>query len=189
MAIKPAKPQPGYALKYRLTGATIIVTGIVVIIPFLLSVPDNAPAPLPVAQVQPQQSVVSAPLSTVGQSDGDSRRRNAQPQAKEPAGEQQAVVTTTADPAQPTGPAWFVRVGTYVNNKNVDAISKLLADNGLEARHTEVQTANAKAVRVWLGPYYDQEEAEQVRLRAKALTHEKVLVTERNPDLSGLTRP
>ncbi len=214
MAIKQPKPQPGYQLRHRLTGAIIIVTFAVVVIPFLLHSPapeegsqagddsdtitepdglteSRAPAspvePLIIepdkAQSQSEEPVDSVSPSAASQGDRQDQqgRHDDQPEPEDDRAGQQAAVTTTADTIPETGQAWFVRVGTYVNIKNVNSISKLLADNGFEARHTEVQTTNAKAVRVWLGPYYDPEEAEQARLQARILTHEKVYVTEQAP--------
>ncbi len=201
MVIKQPKPQPGYQLRHRLTGAVIIVTVAVVIIPLLLHSPEPGQGvqvgddgdliteaddltesealispiePLITepdeAQSPPEESVASTPESVVSEDD--------QPESDDGRIEQAAVSPTTV---QQTGKALYVRVGTYVNIKNVNSISELLADNGFEARHTEVQTTNAKAVRVWLGPYYDPEKAEQARLQARALTHEKVYVTEQAP--------
>ncbi len=212
MAIKQPKPQPGYQLKYRLTGAVIIVTFAVVIIPFLLHSPppgnggqisDDSDTitdqdgltesqiaishtePLITepdkAQSQPEERVGSAPSSVAGQGDQQSGQGNDQPFQPDDRTGQQAAAPPTTDPVQQTGRAWFVRVGTYANIKNINSISKLLAENGFEARHTEVQTSNAKAVRVWLGPYYDREKAEQARLQIKTLTNEKVYVTEQAP--------
>ena len=224
MAIKQPKPQPGYQLRHRLTGAVIIVTFTVVIIPFLLHSPSPengsqisddsdtitkqdglTESQVPISHIEPliieldkaqsqsEELVGSAPSSAASQGDQQNRQGNDQPfQPDDRTGQQaavtttadtvqQAAVTTTTDPVQQTGQAWFVRVGTYVNIKNINSISKLLADNGFEARHTEVQTSNAKAVRVWLGPYYDREKAEQARFQAKNLTNEKVYVTEQAP--------
>lgn len=213
MAIKQPKPQPGYQLKHRLTGAVIIVTFAVVIIPFLLHSPPpgngsqisddsgtitgqdgltesqvsiSHTEPLIIepdkAQSQSEELVGSTVSSVAGQGDRQSGQGNDQPFQPEDRTGQQATAPPTADSVQQTGQAWFVRVGTYANIKNIDSISKLLAENGFEARHTEVQTSNAKAVRVWLGPYYGREKAEQARLRIKTLINEKVYVTEQAPD-------
>ena len=214
MAIKQPKPQPGYQLRHRLTGAVIIVTLAVVIIPFLLPLhsPENGDqssdgsdtiteqdirteSQVPISNIEPlvvepdrpqsqSEGRVGPALSSVAsQSDQQNKRGDDQPfQPDDRTGQGQRVAaTTTDDTVQQAGQAWFVRVGTYANIKNINSISKLLADNGFEARHTEVQTSNAKAVRVWLGPYYDREKAGQARLQARTLTNEKVYVTKQAP--------
>ncbi len=175
MAIKQPKPQPGYQLRHRLTGAVIIVTFAVVIIPYLLHSPAPAESE-PIGDdmdsvvIEPGDPVVIEPPVPV------------EPPVTEPDQAQPPAEELTAPaPAPQPGPVWFVRVGTYGSIRNVNTISKLLEDNGFEARHTEVQTNNAKAVRVWLGPYHDREKAEQARLQARALTHEKVYVTDQAP--------
>jgi len=167
MAIKQPKPQPGYQLRHRLTGAVIIVTFAVVIIPYLLhsSVPpEGEPIGDDMGSVVIEPPTLIEPPVT-------------EPDQAQPPPEE----LTAAAPAAPSGPVWFVRVGTYGSIRNVNTISKLLEDNGFEAHHTEVQTNNAKAVRVWLGPYSDRAKAEQARLQARALTHEKVYVTDQAP--------
>ncbi len=175
MAIKQPKPQSGYQFRHRLAGAVIIVTVAVVTIPFLLHSPapekgdepigDNLDAETEADDMTASEALVSGEPVTTSLDE-------AQPLSEELA---------TAVPVLPTGPAWFVRVGTYANKENVRAISKLLEDHGFEARYTEVPTNNTQAVRVWLGPYHDLAKAEQARLQARALTHEKVYVTDQAP--------
>ncbi len=203
MAIKQTKPQPGYALRYRLTGAVVIVTFIVVVTPLLLPSPEKG-APIGdhgnaasgqdgLAESPPAEPATAIdtgktrPQSgqqatfAVSREDRESGQGNERPRPGGDRTGQQAAVAPAAGSTAPGGQAWFVRVGTYVNIRNVDSISKLLADHGLDVRHTEVQTSSATGVRVWLGPYYDREKAEQARLQAKNLTHEKVYVTEQAP--------
>lgn len=204
MAIKQPKPQPEYKLSHRLTGTVIIVTLAVVIIPILLHLPSTESGlqssddsdtiteqgsltesqepilknePLVTgsdkAQSQPDDSASSATSSATSESD--------QPKQNDSSSGQQAAVVMTADTDQQTGQPWIVRVGTYAKIENVNSISKLLADNGFEAQHTEVQTSLGKAVRVWTGPYYGRELAEKASLQLKTLTNEKVYVTRQTP--------
>ncbi len=72
---------------------------------------------------------------------------------------------------------WSVRVGTYSDIENVDAVSTLLIDNGFHARHTQVQTTLGVATRIWLGLYTKKETAEKVSIRLKTITGEKGYVT------------
>ncbi len=184
-------------MKYRLTGATIIVGFAILMISVLLNKPEiDSDATFGNKTDNTRQTIsLSIPLQhSNANSLTDAGRSNDRPALLNdtvdvPVIEQQSPSSTAPKIAQPNssstdifidGGGWTVRVGTFSKTENVDTISVLLKKNGFDARHSKVQTTLGTATRIWLGPYAKKKTAEKVSTRLKTITGEKGYVTKQS---------
>lgn len=162
----PAKPE--YQLRHRLTGAVILVTLAVVVIPLLLS-EHNLPArQYATPTTQSTETTYRAPIEPAT----DTKTKSANGESK--------LGKTKESATSPSG--WGVRVGTFSERKNADSVSALLVKNGFKVQKTRVKTAAGKdATRIWLGPYAQQKTANTISDRIKALIGEHGFVIKHQP--------
>ncbi len=102
---------------------------------------------------------------------------NSDSRASEPIGQPEQSTQEPGQKSTQASPGWAVRVGTFSKSENIESVSALLSSNGLNPRHTTVQTTLGKATRIWLGPYSEKQAAEKISARLKTLTGEKGYVT------------
>ncbi len=201
-----------YELKHRITGAIILVTAVVLIVPLLLSGhspsgPDSTSDTSFLTDSSSRSRTIPLNLNNVmdpvpkddsdGLSDSSVEARNRTEENQSAAGNDSSkpalVMTQTSDRSQESPQAtvpsrepersqnedgWFVRVGTYAKQNNVDVMADLLKKNGYQPRMKSVMTAQGQqSTRIWLGPYVQRDAADSVSERLFELIGEKGYVT------------
>ncbi|MYB33623.1 MAG: hypothetical protein F4X92_00535 [Gammaproteobacteria bacterium] len=80
---------------------------------------------------------------------------------------------------EPSTTGWIVRVGTFAEEKYERQAIEILVENNLTPKRTRVMTGAGQAVRVWIGPYSNEEEAKRIALSLKDITGQEGYVPRR----------
>lgn len=163
-----------YQLKHRLLGAVILLGVAVLVIPWLLSVPDDANHQHQTREANYPQIV---PLSVDERvaSGEDATQVNSTPIAN---------ATQTNPPQALLDNGWAVQVGLYEKSANAEATFEKLVARGFSPDKTAVKNINGNDVtRIWLGPYTKKQRAEEVSAsaRLKTVLGEKGFVIKHTP--------
>lgn len=86
-------------------------------------------------------------------------------------------------PAAPAkaSPGWAVRAGTFSNLRNAQSVITSLREKGFTVHATPIEINGGEAMRIWLGPYVQRNEAERVGKRLQSLIGEPGYVTKYIP--------
>ncbi len=71
---------------------------------------------------------------------------------------------------------WVVRVGVFQLPENAKKRQSLLDENGFNVNLEETKLDGKTAIRVFLGPFSSEEEAERMKAQAVIVTNEKAFV-------------
>ena len=190
--------EPPFNLKYRATGAIILLSVPVLLLPWLLSGQNGR-------QVIDEASLIPEPksefISSIGPAadlsktsinpdpDISSERADQKPEEKtgsstsEPAAGQSedgigGGTETVSDSGAQTG--WVVRVGVFSEPDNLKRRADLLSDNGMTSRQETIEINGRPMVRIFLGPFADLATAERESGKAMLVTGEPAFVIELN---------
>lgn len=186
-----------YQLKHRLLGAILIVGVGVGGIPMLLSEPRALDSVAAVDAIRlgvgDGDGVFRAPINLektvekiVGKVGGKAEKLEkpaAEKSARESAKGKEGKRDVGREVVSEVGRVsrdWTVRVGTFSQAENVQAMLKLLEKNGIEgAKQTPVTIAGGvPATRIWLGPYAERKTADEASQRLKRMLGEGGFVTQ-----------
>lgn len=107
------------------------------------------------------QAAAGAPhVASRGEEGGD-----AEPAESEDAGEPREIER-----------GWIVQVGTFKKRSNVDKLVSELENSGFGASTTDVDTLDASATRVWVGPFETRVEAARVKTRVTQQVGSEALI-------------
>ena len=190
--------EPPFNLKYRATGAIILLSVPVLLLPWLLS-GQNGRQAIDEASLIPEPK--SEFISSIGPAvdlsktsinpdpDISSERADQIPQEEtesstsEPAVDQSedgigGGTETVSDSDAQTG--WVVRVGVFSEPDNLKRRADLLSDNGMTSRQETIEINGRPMVRIFLGPFADLATAERESGKAMLVTGEPAFVIELN---------
>jgi cell division protein FtsN len=71
---------------------------------------------------------------------------------------------------------WVVRVGVFQIPENAEKRKSLLDENGFNVNLEETKLDGKTAIRVFLGPFSREEEAERMKAQAVMVTNDKAFV-------------
>jgi cell division septation protein DedD len=176
-----ASPDLPFNLKHRLIGALILVGGPVIVLPLLLTgagyFPENV-APSSDLLPQPSSEFISKfdpgtepiGLLKTGEPPNDSLSTDSQ---KEHQPERE--VDLPDSPAKLTS-GWVVRVGVFGEPANANQRQSALVENDMIPQSEEIELNGRRAVRLYLGPFSTQSEAERESAKAVLITGEQAFV-------------
>lgn len=193
------------ALKYRLTGAVILVLLAVLLLPELLSgrgksdrvgagasagveggaersieidLTEAARAPLaPPSGALPAAETASPPAVVALPVPPAPAAAQSPPAAAEPAAaEPAAAAPSTAVPPAAETPAYFVQIGVYENQASARTLARKLKDKKFSAVIDEVSRAGKTLYRVRVGPTNDRAAANALRVRLEQAGHKGSVV-------------
>jgi len=176
-------PQPtdhSFDLKHRLIGAAVLIIVAAIVLPSVLTGQkqdyrrasiNNGEVVVPIQQtfisrIEAGKRDVSAQQS-LAEADKD----------KSEAGKESNTQGPTMDVnlvGLPSG--WVVRVGVFQIPENAKKRRSLLDENGFNVNLEETKLNGKTAIRVFLGPFSTEEEAERMKARAVMVTNDKAFV-------------
>ncbi len=176
-----ASPDLPFNLKHRLIGALILVGGPVIILPLLLTgtgyFPENV-GPSGDTLLQPSSEFISKIDPATDPTDllktGDSRNdslstgseKEDQPERESDLPESSAQLAS----------GWVVRVGVFGELVNANKRQSALEENDMIPQSEEIELNGRRAVRLYLGPFSTQSEAERESAKAVLVTGEQAFV-------------
>ncbi|MGE4635049.1 MAG: SPOR domain-containing protein [Arenicellales bacterium] len=174
-----ASPDLPFNLKHRLIGALILVGGPVIILPLLLTGAGYFPesvAPSSDTLLQPSSEFISkidpvtdsTGLLKTGEPPNDSLSTGSQK-------EHQREVDLPDSPAKLTS-GWVVRVGVFGELANANKRRSTLEANDMIPQSEEIELNGRRAVRLYLGPFSTEIEAERESAKAVLVTGEQAFV-------------
>ncbi len=191
-----------FNLKHRATGAVILVSVPVLLLPWLLGGQNERQAIDEASLIpEPKSEFISSIGPTVDTSktptspdpDISSERKGQAPEedtgssTSEPTANQddgridespETVSNSNALTGEETG--WVVRVGVFSESKNLKRRADLLANNGMASRQETIEINGRPMVRIFLGPFADLAVAERESGKAMLVTGEPAFVIKLN---------
>ena len=176
-----ASPDLPFNLKHRLIGALILVGGPVIILPLLLTgsgyFPENV-APSSDTLLQPSSEFISkidpvtesTSLLKTGEPSDDSLATGSQ---KEHQPEREVDLP---EPLAKLTSGWVVRVGVFGELANANKRRSALEENDMIPQSEEIELNGRPAVRLYLGPFSTESEAERESAKAVLVTGEQAFV-------------
>lgn len=176
-----ASPDLPFNLKHRLIGALILVGGPVIVLPLLLTgteyFPENV-APSSDMSLQPSNEFISkidpgtepTGLLKKGEPPNDNLSTGSQKE-HQPEG----VVDLPDSPAKLTS-GWVVRVGVFGELANANKRRSALEANDMIPQSEEIELNGRRTVRLYLGPFSTESEAERESAKAMLITGEQAFV-------------
>ena len=188
-------PQPNdysFDLKHRLVGAAVLVVAAIIILPLVLTgqkqghrhaLIGNGDAAVPIRQTFISRIEVDSPEIPARQS-----YVNIVKDASEPRKESDTEESTKdvkdhgVDGSRPTNDSvalpsgWVVRVGVFQMIDNAKKRQSLLGKNGFIVNLEEAKLDGKTAIRVFLGPFSSEDEAERMKAQAVMVTNDKAFV-------------
>lgn len=176
-----ASPDLPFNLKHRLIGALILVGGPVIVLPLLLTgteyFPENV-APSSDMSLQPSNEFISkidpgtepTGLLKKGEPPNDNLSTGSQKE-HQPEG----VVDLPESPAKLTS-GWVVRVGVFGELTNANKRRSALEANDMIPQSEEIELNGRRTVRLYLGPFSTESEAERESAKAMLITGEQAFV-------------
>ena len=194
--------EPPFNLKYRATGAIILLSVPVLLLPWLLGGQNGHQAIDEASLIpEPKNEFISSigPAVDVSKTsinldpDISSERADQIPQEEtesstsEPAADQSedgigGGTETVSDSNALSGAqaGWVVRVGVFSEPDNLKRRADLLSNNGMTSRQETIEINGRPMVRIFLGPFADLATAERESGKAMLVTGEPAFVIELN---------
>ena len=183
-------PQPNdysFDLKHRLVGAAVLIVAAVIVLPFILPgqkqdhrhvLIGDGDASVPIQQTFISRIEVDNPEIFTQQNSAETVSDESEP------GEESAkdVKDEGVDDNQPVTDSiglpsgWVVRVGVFQIPDNAKKRQSLLYENGFNVNLEETKLDGKTAIRVFLGPFSTEDEAERMKAQAVMLTNDKAFV-------------
>ena len=188
-------PQPNdysFDLKHRLVGAAVLIVAAVIVLPFILpgqkqdhrhALIGNGGASVPI-----QQTFISR--IEVDNSDVFAQQNSAESVSDESQPGKQSDTLESAKDVKDQGvddnrpvtdsiglpSGWVVRVGVFQIAENAKKRQSLLDENGFNVNLEETKLDGKTAIRVFLGPFSTEDEAERMKAQAVMVTNDKAFV-------------
>ena len=70
----------------------------------------------------------------------------------------------------------MVRVGVFSNVGNADKLMQQLGEHGMEVHREQIELSGKDAIRLYLGPFLSQSEAERERHKAMMITSDQAFI-------------
>jgi len=188
-------PQPNdysFDLKHRLVGAAVLIVAAVIVLPFILpgqkqdhrhALIGNGGASVPIQQTFISRIEVDNSDVFAQQNSAESVSDESQPgkesdtlesakDVKDQGVDDNRPVTDSI--GLPSG--WVVRVGVFQIAENAKKRQSLLDENGFNVNLEETKLDGKTAIRVFLGPFSTEDEAERMKAQAVMVTNDKAFV-------------
>lgn len=188
-------PQPNdysFDLKHRLVGAAVLIVAAVIVLPFILpgqkqdhrhALIGNGGASVPI-----QQTFISR--IEVDNSDVFAQQNSAESVSDESEPGKESDTLESAKDVKDQGvddnrpvtdsiglpSGWVVRVGVFQIAENAKKRQSLLDENGFNVNLEETKLDGKTAIRVFLGPFSTEDEAERMKAQAVMVTNDKAFV-------------
>ena len=191
-----------FNLKHRATGAVILVSVPVLLLPWLLggqnghqAIDEASLIPEPksefISSIGPTVDTSKTPTSPdpdiSSERKGQAQEEDTGSSTSEPTANQdygridespETVSNSNALTGEETG--WVVRVGVFLESKNLKRRADLLANNGMASRQETIEINGRPMVRIFLGPFADLAVAERESGKAMLVTGEPAFVIKLN---------
>ena len=188
-------PQPNdhsFVLKHRLVGAVVLIVVAVIVLPLVLTGQkqghrhtsiNNGDAAVPIQQTFISRIEVEKRDVSAQQSATDSGNDKSGPTKVSDTQESSNAVNNqrindnrpvAGSVGLPSG--WVVRVGVFQIPENAEKRKSLLDENGFNVNLEETKLDGKTAIRVFLGPFSREEEAERMKAQAVMVTNDKAFV-------------
>ena len=188
-------PQPNdhsFVLKHRLVGAVVLIVAAVIVLPLVLTgqkqghrhtLINNGDAAVPIQQtfisrIEVEKRDVSAQQSatdTGNDKSGPTKVSDTQGLSNDVNNQRiydnRPVAGSVGLPS-----GWVVRVGVFQIPENAEKRKSLLDENGFNVNLEETKLDGKTAIRVFLGPFSREEEAERMKAQAVMVTNDKAFV-------------
>lgn len=201
MSSSTENPEREFNPKHRVVGAIVLVGLGVIFFPMLLENHQSGVATTASTPELGQQNkkIFVSKITPVNPADVEPENKAAEQKAAPkpaPAKKVAAAETKPAPakkaakakkspaPAKPVAEAkaaevktgWAVRIGTFARHENAQRIVTVLKRKGFKPRTENIETAGARATRVWLGPYAEKTEAQKIRAEILDQTGQQGLI-------------
>jgi len=188
-------PQPNdysFDLKHRLVGAAVLIVAAVIVLPLLLTgqkqghrhaLIGNGDPAIPIQKSfisrievdNPDVSAQQSSAESVKDKSGPRKESDTQESAKDAKDQgiddNRRVVDSVGLPS-----GWVVRVGVFQLAENAKKRQSLLDENGFNVNLEETKLDGKTAIRVFLGPFSSEDEAERMKAQAVMVTNDKAFV-------------
>ena len=188
-------PKPNdhsFDLKNRLVGAAVLIIAAVLILLLVLisqkqgyrhALIGNGHAVMPIQQTFISRIEVDSSDAAVQQSSGDvlkeeSRleKQSGKEQFTNGVKDQRSDVKRPGNDSNALSSGWVVRVGVFQIVENAKNRQSLLDQNGFSVNLEEAKLDGKTAIRVFLGPFQSEDEAERMKVQAVMVTNDKAFV-------------
>ena len=188
-------PQPNdhsFVLKHRLVGAVVLIVAAVIVLPLVLTGQkqghrhtsiNNGDTAVPIqetfiSRIEVEKRDVSAQQSaadTGNDKSGPTKVSDIQGSASDVNNQR---INNNRPVAGSVGlpSGWVVRVGVFQIPENAEKRKSLLDENGFNVNLEETKLDGKTAIRVFLGPFSREEEAERMKAQAVMVTNDKAFV-------------
>ena len=188
-------PQPNdysFDLKHRLVGAAVLIVAAVIVLPLVLTgqkqdhrhaLIGNGGASVPIQQTFISRIEVDNPDVFAQQNSAETVNDESEPRKESDTQESAKDVKdqgiddnrpVTDSVGLPSG--WVVRVGVFQIPENAKKRQSLLDENGFNVSLEETKLDGKTAIRVFLGPFSTEDEAESMKAQAVMVTNDKAFV-------------
>ena len=188
-------PQPNdhsFVLKHRLVGAVVLIVAAVIVLPLVLTGQkqghrhtsiNNGDAAVPIQQTFISRIEVEKRDVSAQQSATDTGNDKSGPtKVADTQGSSNDVNKQRINDKRPGAGSvglpsgWVVRVGVFQIPENAEKRKSLLDENGFNVNLEETKLDGKTAIRVFLGPFSREEEAERMKAQAVMVTNDKAFV-------------
>ena len=188
-------PQPNdhlFDLKHRLVGAIVLIIAATIILPLVLTgqkqgrrhaLMGNGDAVVPIQQAFISRIAVESPNVSAHQNFTDAVKEESEPKLQSDTEEvTKDVKNQGIEDNRPVNESvglpsgWVVRVGVFQIPENAKKRQSLLDENGFNVSLEDAKLDGKKAIRVFLGPFSSEDEAERIKAKAVMVTNDKAFV-------------
>ena len=188
-------PQPNdhsFVLKHRLVGGVVLIVTAVIVLPLVLTGQkqghrhtsinnDDAAVPIQqtfISRIEVEKRDVSAQQSPTDTGNDKSGPTKVSDTQESPNDVNNQRINDNRPVAGSVGlpSGWVVRVGVFQIPENAEKRKSLLDENGFNVNLEETKLDGKTAIRVFLGPFSTEEEAERMKARAVMVTNDKAFV-------------
>ena len=162
-------PQPNdysFDLKHRLVGAAVLIVAAVIVLPLVLTGQKQGHRHALIGNGGTSVPIQKTFISRIEIDNPDVSAETAKDKS-EPSKESDTV-------GSPSG--WVVRVGVFQIPENAKKRQSLLDENGFNVNLEETKLDGKTAIRVFLGPFSTEDEAESMKAQAVMVTNDKAFV-------------
>ena len=176
-----------FDLKYRLVGALVLVVAAIIILPLVLTgqkqghrhaLIGNGDAAVPIQQTFISRIEVGSPNIPTQESTASSVQGEPEPrkQSTKDVKDQGISDYRPVNDSVRLPSGWVVRVGVFQKAENARKRQSLLDRNGFKVNFEEAKLDGKAAIRVFLGPFPSEDEAERMKAQAVMVTNDNAFV-------------
>ena len=181
-----------FDLKHRLVGAAVLIVVAIIILPLVLTgqkqghrhaLIGNGGASVPIQQTFISRIEVDNPDVFAQQNSAETVNDESEPRKEsDTQASAKDVKDHGVDGSRPTNDSvalpsgWVVRVGVFQIPENAQKRQSLLDENGFNVSLEETKLDGKAAIRVFLGPFSTEGEAERMKAQVVMVTNDKAFV-------------